>query len=236
MSKIRGLSRTARAIMGVAIAAPLLATGLVIATTNVAVGKGLGHARVTPAVASAKDVVGTGNFTCKGGEGEVGYSPASVTGGTNPMMISVWLEATGCKATTGTVVKPLPTDVILSFSIEEPGPSLPPNTCPISGTFVGNANLAYSSKAYPFPPQDKVGSTGVVTGDSIIDPSVAMSAGLTTGGATWTISGGSAWWGSYPSSNFAASFHPYWLNGTGTGSCARGITSGWVDDVVLKNV
>jgi hypothetical protein len=236
MSKIR-MSRPARAILGVAIAAPLLATGILITTTNVAVGKVVGHTRAVTAAATAKDLVGTGLFNCTSGSGEVGYSPASVTGGTQPMMISVWLEATKCKSIAGAVpAKPLPTDVILSFSIEEPGPSLPTSTCPISGTWLGNANLAYSAKAYPFPPKDTVGSTGVVTGDSIIDPSVAMSAGLTTGGATWTINGATAWWGSYPSGNFVASFHPWWLNATGTGSCSRGITSGWVDDVVLKNV
>ncbi len=231
MLRSKRLSRTARTIVGVAFGASLLTTGIVVATTNVAVGK------VAPkAAATATDVVGAGTFNCASGSGEVGYSPASGSTPNAPMMISVWLEGTKCtSSTTGTTpATPLPTDVILSFSVEEPGPALPTTTCPLSGTWPGNANLAYNSKTYPFPPKDKV-PHGIVVGDSILDPSVAMSAGLTTGGATWTISG-PVQWGSYPSTSFTASFHPWWLNGTGVGGCAAGITSGWVDDVTLTGV
>jgi hypothetical protein len=232
MSKIKGISRSARLIIAMTFAASLVTAGSVIATTNVAGGKV--HANAT---GKAKDVVGVGLVNCASGTGEVGFSPASGSASA-PMMISVWLEGTKCtSASTTQPAKPLPKTVILSFSVEEPGPSLPTTTCPLSGTWLGNANLAYSSKADPFPPVDTVGSSGVVTGTSIIDPSVAMSAGLNTGGALWTINGATQWWGSYaPGANFQASFHPWWLNATGQGGCSTGITSGWVDDVTLSNI
>lgn len=168
MLKIKRLSRT-RTIIGATFAASLLTAGFVIVTTNVALGKST--ATATPKTTYAGDLVGTGTVSCKSGYGEVGFSPASGSSPTAPMEISVWLEATGCKSTSKPAASPVPTDVYLSFSVEED--ALPTTTCPLSGEWVGNANLAYNAKAYPFPPEAETIKTKGLVGPSIIDPSVA---------------------------------------------------------------
>jgi hypothetical protein len=199
-------------ILGVTIAASLLTTGVVIAATNVAVGQ----ATTTP----TKDLVGTGLFNCAAGSGEVGYSPVSISGGTTLMMVSVWLQGTKCTAAKGATAKPLPTTVVLSFSLS----TTITNTCPLLGTIgTGNANLAYN-----FPP---------VPAKTMIDPSVAQSATLVQSGAYWEIYGGT-WWGSYPTTSTSASplahFHPIVV--PSTASCTTGINSEYIDDVTLQNV
>jgi hypothetical protein len=230
MLKVKRLSRT-RMIIGATFAASLLTAGFVIVTTNVALGK----STATPKTTYAGDVVATGTVNCKSGYGEIGFSPASGSSPTASMEISVWLEATGCKSASKPAASPVPTDVFLSFSVEED--ALPTTTCPLSGQWPGNANLAYNAKAYPFPPEAETIKTKGLVGPSIIDPSIAASATLTTGGTSWTINAQTSWWGSYaPGTNFVASFHPYWLDATGYGSCTTGQTSGWADDVSIDNI
>lgn len=153
--------------------------------------------------------MGVGQVTCKAATGEVGYSPASKIQAPEqqgPLTISIWFQATGCAAATGTAAKPIPKTVVgaISFTM--------PNGCPLDG-WMGQGTL---NLAYDFPP---------VPGPVMIDPSVA-SATVSNFGTTpyWTISG-QVVAGSYPSTNLVIVLKPTVIGGQ---NCKSGITSEWI--------
>jgi hypothetical protein len=181
------------------------------AIASTALGVPLASAATHPAqvrpLTPTSAVVGTGLVNCAVTTGEVGYSPASISGGTSAETISIWFKSTKCSAAaTGT--KPVPTSVIASMSFS----SIQGNACPLLGTLgKGTLNLTYN---YPGVPS------------TVIDPSVAQSVTVTELGPYWKLAG-QVTQGSYidPSPTFSVELKP---NGIGTQGCPNGITSEYI--------
>jgi hypothetical protein len=159
------------------------------------------------------DVVGTGLVNCAVVTGEIGFSPASISGGSSVEVINIWLLGQKCTPVKGKVgTKPVPSTVSLSMSLTTT------NVCPMLGVIGGGtANLAYN---YP------------VTSSPMIDPSTAMNVAVTESGPFWNLQG-QVNWGSYLSPLFKANIKPV---GVGSESCSSGITSMYVTRGTLSNV
>jgi hypothetical protein len=197
------------------------AISLVVGLTAVVASAGLaGASTATPRSAGTPvaDVVGTGLVNCAAVTGEIGFSPASIFGGTSVEVISIWLQGTKCTSVKGSVpAKPLPKTVILSMSFTTT------NACPLLGVIGGGtANFAYNYPPVPSP---------------MIDPSVGMNVAVTEG-PPYTLNGywrllGQVNWGSYPSPAFQANIHPVLVGGE---SCQTGVTSMYVNGGTMANV
>ena len=161
-------SKASLAVGAAILVAVAIATTVVTASSAVAVTHESG---VRASVAPSRDIVGSGLVNCAAATGEVGYSPASISGGTSAMMISIWFDATQCSAAPGTVAKPFPKTVIGSISFL----SSQNNGCPLFGQLgTGQLNLTYNYPPVPNP---------------MIDPSVAQNTSVTQSGAFWTLNG-----------------------------------------------
>jgi hypothetical protein len=172
------------------------------------------HPAATPSVVPTSLVVGTGLINCAAVTGEVGYTTASISGGTAAETISIWFKATKCSAPSGAAANPVPKSVIGSISF----PSNNASTCPQLGTLgTGTLNLAYN-----YPP---------VAG-LVIDPSVAMPVTVTQVGALWDLSGGTVA-GSYPSTTFSGALKPVTIGGQ---NCGSGITSEYITRGTVSNI
>jgi hypothetical protein len=191
--------RAVKLVLGGAAAAAIASTALGGSLATAAT-----HSSRGPAVTPTTDIVGTGLVDCKAATGEVGYSPASISGGTSPMMISIWFKATDCGSGS-----PIPKSVVGSISFE----SAQGNACPLLGFLgQGTLNLAYNYPPVPNP---------------MIDPSVATSVSVTQSGPYWTLKG-AVQWGSYatnPPTAFTISLKP---NVIGSQTCGNGITSEYI--------
>jgi hypothetical protein len=184
-----------------------LAAGLcaVLAATGIAAG-----APSKPAATPTKDVVGKGLINCAVATGEVGYSPATIAGGTKKERISIWFQAQKCQgsSTTG-VVGPVPATVTGSISFI----SDRKNACPQLGLLgKGVLNLSYNQPPVPV---------------LMIDPSVAPNVTVTQSGPYWILKG-RVTWGSFPdpvTKTFVAELKPDVI---GTQNCKTGITSEYI--------
>jgi len=155
------------------------------------------------------DIVGKGQFNCSTVTGEVGYSPAIISGGRQKERVSIWFIATGCKPTATTGAQPIPKYVVGAISFQDNNFL---NGCPqISGPPLGVGTLDLS---YNFPPVPAL----------MIDPSVAPVATVKDVGALWQITGGISD-GSYVSPGFTALIKP---NPIAPGTCGNGITSEYI--------
>jgi hypothetical protein len=169
-----------------------------------------------PASVPKLDIVGKGTFNCATVTGEVGYSPAIISGGKTKERVSIWFVASGCKPSSTTGAKPIPKTVVGSISFLDNFL----NGCPqLSGPPLGTGilNLAYNFPQVPV---------------TMIDPSVAPTAVVTDVGALWKIVGGVTD-GSYVSPGFSALIKP---NPIAPQSCGRGITSEYIIRGTLTNV
>ena len=166
-------SKVSLAVGSTILVAVAIATTVVTASSAVAATHKSG---VKPAATPKTDVVGLGLVNCAAATGEVGYSPASISGGTSAMMISIWFDATKCSAaSTTTPTKPVPKTVIGSMSFL----SAQGNTCPLLGSLgEGTLNLTYNYPPVPNP---------------MIDPSVAQNVSVTQSGPFWTLTGQVTW-------------------------------------------
>jgi len=196
----------------------LASSVLVIGGTALASSR---HASVVrPASVPTKDIVGKGQFNCATVTGEVGYSPAIISGGKMKERVSIWFVATGCKSvvsSTGGPATPLPKEVIGALSFMDNNFL---NGCPqISGPPLGNGVL---DLAYNYPPVPV----------AMIDPSVAPSATVTDVGPLWSIKG-AVTDGSYVSPTFSALIKP---NPIAPQNCKSGITSEYIIRGTLSNV
>jgi len=185
----------------------LLCAAGIIAIASTTMGGSLATAATqshqAPTVTPTKDIVGTGLVTCTKATGEVGYSPASQTGATGNLTVSIWFKATGCSAAAGGA-SPVPTSVIGSMSV------VTQNGCPLLSTIgTGTLNLAYNYPPVPNP---------------MIDPSVAQTATVSDSGPYWVITG-TVNAGSYPSTTFQAWLKPDVI---APGNCKSGITSEYI--------
>jgi len=189
----------------VSLSAVLAMTGIAEAAPAIAVGTS-----VTPTA----DIVGIGLVNCAVVTGEVGFSPATIAGGTATETVSIWLEGTKCTPVPGTATKPVPTSVIASMSFT----SVRDNACPQLGALgAGTLNLAYE-----FPPAPAV----------MIDPSVAPKVTVKEVGPLWNLAG-PVTAGSYPSPGFKASLKPIVVGGQ---TCGNGITSMYITSGTLTAV
>jgi len=185
----------------------LAGVSAVLALTGVAVG--------APASTPISDVVGAGLVNCASVTGEVGYSPATITGGTAAETVSIWFQAKKCTPAAGTTATPVPKSVIGSMSFSSV-PNL--NGCPQLGNLgTGTLNLTYN---YPPVPV------------AMIDPSVAPSVAVTQVGAFWDLAG-AVTQGSYPSPTFSAVLKPDVI---APQTCANGITSEYIIRGTLTNI
>lgn len=167
------------------------------------------------------DIVGTGLVNCADVTGEIGFSPASISGGTAVEVINIVLQGQKCTPAKGSVsAKPVPKTVSLSMSITTT------NACPLIGVIGGGtANFAYNFPPVPSP---------------MIDPSTAMNVSVTEG-RPYTLNGywrllGQVNWGSYGSPAnplFQANIHPVIV---GKESCGNGVSSLYVNGGTLTNV
>ena len=82
-------SKASLAVGAAILVAVAIATTVVTASSAVAVTHESG---VKASVAPSRDIVGSGLVNCAAATGEVGYSPASISGGTSAMMISIWFD------------------------------------------------------------------------------------------------------------------------------------------------
>ena len=161
-----------------------------------------------PAMTPTSAVVGTGLINCAVATGEVGYSPASISGGTSAETVSIWFKATKCSPASSTTT-PVPKSVIGSMSFS----AIQGSTCPQLGALgSGTLNLAYN-----YPP---------VAG-TVIDPSVATPVTVTESGPYWDLAG-AVTQGSYPDpspTTFTIDLKPNVIGGQ---SCSIGITSEYI--------
>ncbi len=187
-----------RGVVGlfVSLAAVLALAGFAVAAT------------VTPHATPTTDIVGTGLVNCAVATGEVGYSPASIKGGTSPETVSIWFQAKKCSAASSTT-SPVPISVIGSMSFS----AIQNNGCPQLGKLgTGILNLTYN---YPPVPV------------TMIDPSVASTVTVTQSGPYWDLSG-AVTAGSYPDpspTTFTIDLKP---NAIGGQNCGTGITSEYI--------
>ena len=198
----------------------LFGAAIAVASTVVIGGTALASSRhAAPAATPTKDIVGKGVFNCGLVQGEVGYSPAIISGGHQKERVSIWFKATKCAASTGTKATPVPRWVIGSLSFVD---SKFLNGCPqLSGAPLGSGTL---NLAYNFPPVPV----------AMIDPSVAPLETVTEVGALWSITGTAGVTdGSYVSPTFSAMIKP---NPIAPQSCTRGITSEYIIRGTLTNV
>jgi hypothetical protein len=184
----------------------MMGTACAIAVASTAMSGALAsaatHTPARPAVTPTSAVVGTGTVTCKTATGEVGYSPASQTGATGTLTVSIWFKATGCVAASANTT-PVPTSVIASMSFTRA------NGCPLLGPLgTGTLNMAYN---YP-----NVAAT-------VIDPSVGQQVTVTQSGPYWVLAGTIG--GSYPSTTFSATLKPDPIAGQ---TCGSGLTSEYI--------
>jgi hypothetical protein len=175
----------------------------VLAATGIAAG-----APSAPSATPVKDVVGAGLINCAVATGEVGYSPATIAGGTKKERISIWFQAQKCQGTSSTT-RPVPTTVTGSISFY----STRKNACPQLGLLgKGVLNLSYNQPPVP-----------VV----MIDPSVAPVVTVTQSGPYWILKG-RVTWGSFPdpvTKTFVAELKPDAIGGQ---NCKTGITSEYI--------
>jgi hypothetical protein len=193
----------------------LVSLSAVLALTGVAQG-----ASAIPegtSVVPTSDIVGAGLVSCALVQGEVGYSPASIAGGTAAETVSIWFKATKCVAASSTT-KLVPTSVIGSMSFI----STEGNACPLTNLFgKGILNLTYNFPPVPNP---------------MIDPSVAPTVTVTEVGAFWDLAG-PVTQGSYPNvpggPSFSAVLKPVVI---GAQTCGNGITSEYITRGTLTDV
>ena len=183
-----------------------------------AVAASAGFALATQSATPRIDIVGSGLVDCHAVTGEIGFSPATISGGKAVERVSIWFQGTKCSpAIAGAVTKPVPQTVIGSMSFF----SAARNNCPQNGRLgAGILNFAYN-----YPPVPAV----------MIDPSSALSVSVTRA-AVWTLSG-KVGWGSYPdpspSPTFKALLKPNLVGGE---TCKNGVTSLYISGGALLNV
>lgn len=185
-----------------------LLAGLACAAAAAGIAAGAPSTPSAPSVTPAKDIVGAGLINCVVATGEVGYSPATVAGGTKAERISIWFQAQKCQGASSTT-GPVPVTVVGSISFV----SRHKNACPQLGYLgKGVLNLSYNFPGVPNP---------------MIDPSVAPVVKVTQVGPYWELKG-LVTKGSYPdpaTKPFFASLKPDPIGGQ---SCKTGITSEYI--------
>lgn len=200
--------------------AALFGTTIALAASVAIGGTALASSHTArPGAVPKVDIVGKGTFDCATVTGEVGYSPAIVSGGKSKERVSIWFVASNCKATGTTGAKPIPKTVVGSMSFVDNNFL---NGCPqLSGPPLGQGVL---NMTYNFP-QVPV---------TMIDPSVAPFETVTQVGALWSITGSTGVTdGSYPSPGFKAMIKP---NPIAPQNCAKGITSEYIIRGTLTSV
>lgn len=184
----------------------LLCAAGTVAVASTAVGGSLAAAAqpsARPAVTPTKDIVGTGQITCKVATGEVGYSPSSKAAAAGKLRISIVFQATGC-GPLSTATSPVPQTVTGAMSFTRK------NGCPLfSPPILGKGMLTLSYNVFPVPTAMIDPSSGVVT--------------VTQSGPYWILKGTLI--GSYPSTSFVAVVKP---DPIAPGNCKSGITSEYI--------
>jgi hypothetical protein len=185
-----------------------LLAGLACVAAAAGIAAGAPSKPSAPSVTPTKDIVGAGLIDCVVATGEVGYSPATISGGTKGEKISIWFQLVKCKRASSTST-PLPVTVVGSISFN----SVRKSACPQLGYLgEGVLNLSYNFPGVPNP---------------MIDPSVAPVVKVTQVGPYWELKG-LVTKGSYkdPASKpFFASFKPDVI---APQSCRTGIDSEYI--------
>ena len=196
----------------------VIRTAVSVVAGLTAVAASAGFALATQSATPRVDIVGIGLVNCRAVTGEIGFSPATVSGGHAVERVSIWFQGTKCSAAiAGAPTKPVPQTVIGSMSFF----SAAHNGCPQSGRLgTGILNLAYN-----YPPVPPV----------MIDPSSALSVSVTRA-AFWTLTGKVSW-GSYPdpspSPTFKALLKPNLVGGE---NCKNGVTSLYISSGALLDI
>jgi len=215
-----GVTAPARAPRGVGRRVAVIATAVAMVTSIAAIsGAAVAKLAAAPHATPTVDIVGKGFFNCSNVTGEIGFSPTTIsTGGpARGDRVSIWFQGTKCAPVAGAVATPVPISVVGSMSFL----STRGNYCPQLGVLSKSAvlNLAYNFPGVPV---------------KMIDPSVAPQETV-IGAANWQFPPGGTGVtdGSYVSPKFYAVFHPILI---GPQSCAKGVTSMYIQHGVLYNV
>ena len=189
--------RGMRLLLGAAGAAAIASTAIGGSLATAAT-----HAPHPVAAVPQADIVGKGLVRCTQATGEVGFSPAAQAGGSGPLTVSIWFQASRCVGG-----KPTPKTVIGSMSFQTS------NACPLpSGPALGKGTL---NLTYNYPPVP----------NPMIDPSVALVT-VNQVGPFWRLTG-QVIAGSYPDPvpNLQILLRPVVI---GAQNCKTGITSEYI--------